>query len=655
MISLPSIRLKSTRNLPKTRKFQTLSLYYSALLLICQVFLPISSTFAANTRYSANNFFFSDYTADFYLSRDSDNTSHLRVVEKFVTEFPSHNQNHGITRIIPFTNQNGTNLTMSSNRNLDIQVKHNGKLEDPYQIESEDGYFKVYIGDPDEYVRGSHTYELEYEFENVITDFDEDGKSWQELYWDTNGNDWSQRFDNVTVNLHFADDIKSSYVDQAWCYVGSYGDSDQDRCDISTTADGLKFQTTKLRARENLTFDVEFQPDTFKAAPEHYDFRFALLALANLAGIIVITILIIQAFRRFKDKREYYSSLFVKPEYTPPSGFTVAEMAENYLKKSKLGSSKVATLMELAVQHKIELIQTESKTRLGRTKTTWKVRIKSLDLTSEQAIILKILAGSTSSLSSGQEITIKQHTATSSLIKLGQDFTTRSADSLKAKGLLVKSSSKKSKVKNPFSAANIIACVLLFGNIFLTVFFADDISSYVILVGGSELIATNIIFTLVTFIIVIVLSTKYTPFIEHTEEGLKYSKYLDGLQEYIKLAEADRIKFLQSVKGADISHQGIVKLYEKLLPYAVLFKLEKSWLAEMGKYYEYNDVSNPTWYVGLAAFNAADFASAMHSASTLVSSTTTHSTTSNSSSGFSGGGGGGFSGGGGGGGGGGGW
>ena len=136
---------------------------------------------------------------------------------------------------------------------------------------------------------------------------------------------------------------------------------------------------------------------------------------------------------------------------------------------------------------------------------------------------------------------------------------------------------------------------------------------------------------------------------------MRYSRYLEGLHEYISLAESERIQFLQSVEGADTTHEGIVKLYERLLPYAVVFRLEKSWLKELSKYYEYTDVSEPSWYSGVGTFNAIAFANAMQSVSTSVSNAAIHSTTSSSSSSFSGGGGGGFSGGGGGGGGGGGW
>ena len=123
----------------------------------------------------------------------------------------------------------------------------------------------------------------------------------------------------------------------------------------------------------------------------------------------------------------------------------------------------------------------------------------------------------------------------------------------------------------------------------------------------------------------------------------------------MQLAEAERLKMLQSVQGADTSHQGIVKLYEKLLPYATLFGLEKSWLSELGKYYEFDDVAKPNWYLGVGAFSAHEFSAALTAANATVASSISHSTISSSSSSSSGIGGGGFSGGGGGGGGGGGW
>ena len=113
---------------------------------------------------------------------------------------------------------------------------------------------------------------------------------------------------------------------------------------------------------------------------------------------------------------------------------------------------------------------------------------------------------------------------------------------------------------------------------------------------------------------------------------------------------------LQSPEGAnkvqvDLSDsKKLVELYEKLLPYAILFGQEKEWNKRLGDYYQSAGVQ-PGWYSGanMAAFNAAAFSSAMSNLNTSINSTGAGFSSSGGSSG------GGFSGGGGGGGGGGGW
>ena len=109
------------------------------------------------------------------------------------------------------------------------------------------------------------------------------------------------------------------------------------------------------------------------------------------------------------------------------------------------------------------------------------------------------------------------------------------------------------------------------------------------------------------------------------------------------------MRVLQSVDGADRIVDGEnskVKLYEKLLPYAMIFGLEKTWLKELAA--QYPEGVSPDWYHGCGVFNGILFANSMSSMSRSLNSYTS------SASSVSGGGGG-FSGGGGGGGGGGGW
>jgi hypothetical protein len=67
--------------------------------------------------------------------------------------------------------------------------------------------------------------------------------------------------------------------------------------------------------------------------------------------------------------------------------------------------------------------------------------------------------------------------------------------------------------------------------------------------------------------------------------------HLWGIRDYIALAEKDRLAFLQSPSGAELRHDvsidaQVLVLNEKLLPYAVLFGLEKEWVRELGVRYE---------------------------------------------------------------------
>ena len=146
------------------------------------------------------------------------------------------------------------------------------------------------------------------------------------------------------------------------------------------------------------------------------------------------------------------------------------------------------------------------------------------------------------------------------------------------------------------------------------------------------------------------MSDRKTAISELTDEGLEASNYMEGLKLYIKMAEADRLKFLQSVEGADVSSKGIVKLYEKLLPYAAVFGLEESWMKEMKAYCEINEIDEPSYL--LTGITAAELSNSMRSAASYASSSgNTIAGGGSYSSSSSGGGGGGFSGGGGGGGG----
>ena len=378
--------------------------------------------FAANV----DNFYFEDFTGDYYLSRDAEGVSHLKVVESLTAVFPDYKQNKGICRMIPFTNQDNLNVTLPNLSRANLKLTRNGVSEPIYSIEKEDNYYEVCTGD-ESYVLGKQVYVFEYEFERVVTDF----SSYQELYWDTNGNGWVQRFDKVTARVHFAPDVLSDYTGKSWCYVGRYGAKGSERCTISEIDDGVEFEAYDLLRGENLTFDVEITAGSFMVPePEkNYELVFIMVGFA-----IICILLLISPFKKFlktREKARYYNGLFVKPEFTPDRNYNVSEMAEIYIGKKK--DAKVAVLLDMIVNHQITLIQ-KGETMFGRKK--WAVKVLNKNEISEEGMyLLKILAGG-SEVSDGEEIEIKTRTANSTLVSLRRKYEKAVVDRLKRDGVV---------------------------------------------------------------------------------------------------------------------------------------------------------------------------------------------------------------------------
>jgi uncharacterized membrane protein YgcG len=111
---------------------------------------------------------------------------------------------------------------------------------------------------------------------------------------------------------------------------------------------------------------------------------------------------------------------------------------------------------------------------------------------------------------------------------------------------------------------------------------------------------------------------------------------------------------LQSPDGAervDLGDPGqLVRVTERLLPFAVLWGVEREWAKELGIRYEQAG-SAPSWYASNTPFQAAMFANAFSGFSGSASSTSASWSTSGGASSSGGSTGGGFAGGGGGGGG----
>lgn len=617
-------------------------LYYIILGIICQCIVGVGVGYSVYA--DINDFNFSSFEADYYLSKDSEGISHLRVVEKLVAEFPMYNQNKGICRYIPFTNQGGANVTLPSLTRSNIEVLRNGAVEPIYSIEREGNFYNVCTG-TEEYVTGTQEYIFKYEFSKVVTDFG----NYQELYWDTNGNGWLQRFSSATARLHFEE--PKDFSGKSWCYVGKYGQKGSEKCEISEISDGVEFKTLgSLAPGENMTFDAELRPGSF-TVPEP-DNNYILVIVMGVVGTIGAIIVICTALKYLKvrGKENYYKGVFVKPEYQPHEKYGLAEMTELYIGKKE--RVEVPMLLELVVKRKVKLMKMNED---GKKKNGWGILVKSLEGVDENYIrLLSILNGGPRPQEKSI-IKLEQHVASSRLVALKKAMEKGVVDKLEGEKLVL-SGYQYGKSGNANIMSKFFGGVILIGFLGFIGFsvLADMVDGEALLTGklvGKEVLfpvlAFEILTSLALWAVFSGLTQKYK---EYTEEGLKESKYMDGLRLYIEMAEAERLKMFQSVKGADTSADGIVKLYEKLLPYAAVFGLEESWMDEMKEYCKVEQIEEPDYL--MAGFAASDISRTMRNVSSYVSASTVMSSSGGgSSSGFSGGGGGGFSGGGGGGGG----
>jgi uncharacterized membrane protein len=129
--------------------------------------------------------------------------------------------------------------------------------------------------------------------------------------------------------------------------------------------------------------------------------------------------------------------------------------------------------------------------------------------------------------------------------------------------------------------------------------------------------------------------------IAKSKKGVLMREYLLGLKDYLQIVEKDRINFNNAPEKTP-------EIFEKLLPYAMVFGVEELWAKEFKNIY----IKSPEWYEGTNTFNVVNLGEEMAVFRDISSSSISSVPGGSSGAGSSGGG---SSGGGGGGGGGGGW
>jgi len=628
---------------------------------------PQLGSTSGTVRTDVSDFTFSSYDADYYLSRDAAGHSTMKTVEKITAVFPEEDQNRGITRAIP-QYYDGVPLETRV-----VSLSDTNGVTEAYDTRDDGEFLELDLG-TDDYVHGSVTYTITYTQQNVVRAFADTEDD--ELYWDTNGTGWDQPFDRVSARVHVDPSITEFLTGDAACYQGEEGSTDT--CDIASADDdtqgGTLFTSSavNLAGGENMTVAIGFQPGTFEqvaavdvpdgsdggdectdydgngwcgygegglslfphyAEPPIWSTAIAIvLAILGLGGTIWAVVR-----RLFFGPRDAAGRGIIIPQYSVPKGLNLLEAAAIIGKPNTGVSSQIVSF---AVRGNLRVLD-YPVTASGADYTLQYVNSDNTDPLEKH--LLTVLFGYNPLAGAVREIGITDDTLARALEQVrGQAQT-----SLTARGFRKKASAK----GGVFVALGLVA-----------LFIVEVV--FTVASGANNAFSPWMFAALpVTFIgIFVALGVSWKRGVL-TETGVEQRDYLLGMRDYLELAEKDRFRVLQSPEGAervDIGdQQQLVKLYEKLLPFAVLWGVENRWTEELAVYYAQVTVE-PSWYIGSDGFNSVRFGYALSglSQSVLTSSTPTPpppSTSSWSGSGggsFSGGsGGGGFSGGGGGGGG----
>lgn len=579
-----------------------------AAVLVAQ---PASA--AVGDRSDVADFTFSSFDGDYTLSRGADGLADLRAVETFVAEFPEFDQNKGIIRAIPDVFDRAPLHTEI------VSVTDADGAEVAWEADREGDFLELALG-TDDYVQGTQSYVITYTQRGVVGAY-RDTRA-DEFYWDAPGTGWDQPFADATMTVLVDADIADSLSGDGACYRGDPDDSAA--CDLAQAeeAAGDRFTTASvpLAARETLTVAIGFEAGTFAqpARPgEAPVFSIVPVVLGALSAAGIAALVWIRA--RFW--RNHPGRGIIVPQYTVPKDMTLL-LAGDVV--GRPGTSMAAQIVSLAVRGKLRIVDGPGKEFL----------LEYVDDSATDDQERRVLAALFPDRRTPRSM--KQVDP-----ELGKAVTAELAATKRIaldRGLRRRVSSARAWI-----VVALLTVVGVAGFVFFGVAYSmradNGLSLAALFVTGLAVLAG------------IALAIAPKPL---TAAGAEAHDYLLGLRMYLQLAEADRFRMLQSPDGAervDLGDPGqLVRLTERLLPFAVLWGVEREWSRELGTRYEQAGTS-PVWYASDAPFQAALFANAFTGFTGSATSTSASWSTSGGASSSGGSTGGGFAGGGGGGGG----
>lgn len=518
----------------------------------------------------------------------------IQVKEKIEYDF-EYLYKHGIYRDIPFIKKNSDGKQYKMDVTVESVADENGDSYS-YTTSEVNGQLRLKVGDANRTITGIHTYTITYTVSGALTFFSDH----DELYWNVTGDKWGFPLENISSTVRLPSDIPMNDIKSA-CYTGVAGSSLKD-CEIVTESTSTTITAARLSTGEGLTIVIGFpkghvaqlEPVAYTAFEDTWYGKiiigviFVILGIAALIWYIGLPIYIpVKWYLTGRDPRSQDVRVWYDPPQTKNGRKLTPAETGTLVDESADPKDIFGSLVQLAERGYLS-IKEEKKGEF----TLVEGKKPDKELLLFEMNLLHAL------FKDGSEIRVKDAKIAEDL----QDVAKKLYTQVVGDGFFPES--------------------------------PDAIRTRYYILAGFAMFTGNFILGIIAFIF-----GKNMP--RKTEYGAQQASIARSLKTFLSSQER-QIEF--SVK---ISSQA---MFEKLLPYAIVFGVEKIWADR----FKDMTLTNPSWYTGYnnSTFNAVYFASTMHHS---VSSFTTAVTPTRSSSGYSSGFSGGFSGGGGGGGGGGSW
>jgi len=496
---------------------------------------------------------FESFDSVIELGIDGERRSTATITETIVAVFPEFDQNRGIVRAIPLSDQ-GYPFGLEV-----VSVTDGDGVPVEWERDDDDGFAVLALG-TDEFVQGRQTYVIEYELHDVIRHFADSGGD--EFTWDVNGDGWAQPFGSVTAEVLVSSALAASLTGNAVCYAG-LGEI-REPCELQQQDARFVATAGPLDPFRTLTVSIGFEGGTVVQPQRPVDSWVVTvlpwLLLGLMAVLLVATIVARAVIWRDPQRRRALIA-----EFVPPSPRDL-RLDGDLLRRP--GPVFAALVVDLAIRGVVRIVDLDEASKADE-----RYGIELVDpalATKPEVELLEALFDG--ALEPGAVVRPSEMTAQTGAA-VHAALAAAPAEALDL-GLRRKPSAR-------WTIAPRVAAVVLV---------AATAVPFVWMIGYDLELVWVVLTGIVAIAVAIAVWALTVAPALLTADGADRRDHLLGIREYLTVAERDRFRMLQSPEGATRvaralgaeqvgapDRADIVKLNERLLPWAVLWGVEDEW------------------------------------------------------------------------------